>query len=123
MGKAHQLPFTDSETVYDSALELVFSDIWGPSPAPAINGVKYYIVFLDSFSKYTWIYLLHSKSQAFEAFLQFKTNVELHLGTKLKAIQTDNAKEYLKISNYLTSQGIQHRLSCPHTQEKYGSLE
>nr|KYP59043.1 Retrovirus-related Pol polyprotein from transposon TNT 1-94 [Cajanus cajan] len=123
MSKAHQLPFTDSTTEYNTPLQLVFSDIWGPSPVASSSGARYYIIFIDAFSKYSWIFLLHTKSQAFDAFNKFKTNVELQLGYRLKAIQTDNAKEYLKFTKYLTENGIQHRLSCPHTHEQNGRPE
>jgi len=63
-----QLPFHSSATVYTKPLELVFADVWGPSPIPASNGARYYISFVDAFSKYTWIYFLHAKSQVPAAF-------------------------------------------------------
>nr|KYP32605.1 Retrovirus-related Pol polyprotein from transposon TNT 1-94 [Cajanus cajan] len=123
MGKAHQLPFINSNSEYHTPLQLVFSDIWGPSPVATSTGARYYIVFLDAFSKYSWIYLLNSKSEAFTAFQQFKSSAELQLNTKIKAIQTDNAKEFIKLSKYLNENGIQHRLTCPHTHEQNGSPE
>ena len=48
------------------------------------------------------MYLLQNKSQAFTVFLQFKSLVEKQLGTNLKALQSDNAKEYLTFTPYLT---------------------
>jgi histone deacetylase 1/2 len=58
-----------------------------------MNVLGYYIVFLDAFSKYIWIYLLQFKSQAFSSCTQFKASAKRQLGVSLKAIQTDNAKE------------------------------
>nr|KYP31487.1 Retrovirus-related Pol polyprotein from transposon TNT 1-94 [Cajanus cajan] len=123
MGKAHQLPFVQSTTEYKSPIELVFTDIWGPSPVPSSTGARHYIIFLDAYSRYSWIYLLNSKSQAFDAFVQFKTSAELQLGMKVKALQSDNAKEYIKFTKYLTEHGIKHHFSCPHTHEQNGSPE
>jgi len=57
----------------------------------AMNGEKYYILFLDAYSKFTWLYLLHSKSQALPAF---KLLVENETSLKIKTIQTDNAKKF-----------------------------
>jgi hypothetical protein len=46
-------------------LELVFSDVWGLAPK-SIGRKKYYVSFIDDYSKFTWIYLLKYK---FEVFL------------------------------------------------------
>ena len=55
------------------------------------------------------MYLLRYKSDAFQAFLNFKTQVELQLGFKVKAIQTDWGREYRAFINILTSNDILHR--------------
>ena len=89
----------------------------GPTPLSSTSGAKYYVIFVDAYSKYTWLYLLSHKSQALEAFFQFKTMAELQLNTKLKALQTDNAKEFLAFTKHLQPLGIHHRLSCPHAHE------
>ena len=60
---------------------------------------------------------MHSKSQVYSIFLQFKKMVELQLGVKLKAIQTNNAKEFVHLSNYLKSEGVLHRFSYPYVDQ------
>jgi histone deacetylase 1/2 len=89
MGKAHRLHSAASQTTYTQPLELVFSDLWGPSPSVSSLGYHYYITFIDAYSRYTWIYLLKAKSDAFTIFKQFKTMAELQLGHSLKTLQTD----------------------------------
>jgi histone deacetylase 1/2 len=69
MGKAHRLHSPMSHTVYTTPLELVYSDLWGPSPSPSKLGYHYYISFVDAYSKFTWIYLLKSKSDALVVFI------------------------------------------------------
>ena len=69
------------------------------------------------------MYLLQNKSQAFTVFLQFKSLAEKQLGTTLKALQSDNAKEYFTFTLYLTEQRIHHRLTYPYTHEQNGTLE
>jgi len=117
LGKAHQLPFSDSHTVYTTPLQLIYINIWGPSPTTSSNGSYYYIGFLDAYTKYTWFYLLQRKSQATPIFKSFKTFVEKQTGYQLKAIQTNNAKEFLCIKSYLVEHGIHHRLTCPYTSK------
>lgn len=58
LGKAHKLPFSDSDTIYTEPLQLVYSDIWGPTPTKSKEGFQYYILFLDAYSKFSWVYFL-----------------------------------------------------------------
>jgi len=69
--KIHQLPFLLSHTLYTAPLRLVFVDIWGHSHITASDGSMYYITFLEAFSRYTWLYLITSKSQAITIFFAF----------------------------------------------------
>ena len=55
--KSHQLPFPLSNNVSSSPLELVFSDVWGLA-LTCVGGHKYYVSFIDSFSKFVWLYPL-----------------------------------------------------------------
>lgn len=52
-----------------------FSDVWGPAPT-SIGRHQYYVSFIDDFSKFNWIYLLHRKSEVFQCFNEFQNLVE-----------------------------------------------
>jgi len=39
--------------------------------------------------------MLHSKSQSFDIFINFKIMIENQLGISIKAIQIDNAREFI----------------------------
>ncbi|KAL4381772.1 hypothetical protein AHAS_Ahas04G0166900 [Arachis hypogaea] len=87
LGKAHQLPFPSfSNRVYTKPLELIYTGIWGPNPISLINNSRYYVHLINAFSRFTWIYLLSSKSQIKSIFEHFQTMVELQLGTKIKTV-------------------------------------
>jgi hypothetical protein len=73
--KSHQLPFPNSSTISQHPLELVYSDVWGPAPN-SVGGHKYYVSFIDDYSKFTWIYLLKFKSEVFSKFQEFQSLVE-----------------------------------------------
>ena len=47
-GKSHKLPFPISPSVSSQPLEIVHSDVWGPSPVLSVNGFKYYLIFIDA---------------------------------------------------------------------------
>lgn len=88
------LPFTSSETLSKNPLELIHSAVWGPSPILSACGFKYYIVFIDDFSKYTWLFPLEYKSDVYDVFKCFQLQVENLLPCKIKRFQSDGGHEY-----------------------------
>ena len=80
----------------------------------AVNGHRYYISFVNHYSKYVWFYPLINKSGAFSIFLEFKIHVKFFFGRSIKALQTDGGGEFIKFKYYLSSQGIAHHLSLIH---------
>lgn len=93
LGKSHKLPFKSATSVYFVPLKLIITDHWGPAPCFSA-GYQYYISFVDTFSRHTWIYFLKSKFDALQAFLTFKQHVELQLGTKIKQLQSDGVENF-----------------------------
>jgi histone deacetylase 1/2 len=87
-GKSHQLPYPKSSSVSTFPLELVFSDVWGPAPS-SFGRYKYYVSFIDDYSKFTWIYLLKNKSEVFQKFHDFQHHVERLFDKKIISMQTD----------------------------------
>uniref|UniRef100_A0A803QJK9 Integrase catalytic domain-containing protein n=1 Tax=Cannabis sativa TaxID=3483 RepID=A0A803QJK9_CANSA len=114
LGKHHKLPFPTSTTVYTTPLQLLHSDLWGPAPINSASGYRYYINFVDAFSRHTWIYMLRTKNGALNTFITFKTQVELQLGLPIKQIQSDWGGEYQAFTQFLQQSGIVHKVSCPH---------
>jgi hypothetical protein len=55
LGKSHQLPFGLSTHVSTAPLQLIHTDVWGPALL-LVNNSKYYVSFIDDFSRYVWIY-------------------------------------------------------------------
>lgn len=41
-------------------LDLIYTDVW-TSPVYSIDGYKYYVVFVDHFTRYVWLYPLKKK--------------------------------------------------------------
>src|SRR5438132_1650498 len=55
--KSHQLPCLSSYSMSSAPLDLIYSNVWG-SAQQFIGKHKYYVSFVDDYSRYTWIYLL-----------------------------------------------------------------
>ena len=124
LGKATQLPFSISHRQSMVPLALIHSDVW-VSPVKSIGGCKYYVLFVDDFSRYSWLYPLQQKSDVFTTFVKFKTIAENLFSTSIKQLQTDNGGEFTsnQFKTFLMTHGIHHRLTCPHTSQQNGIAE
>jgi hypothetical protein len=116
LAKSKQLPFSNLCRVTKSPLEIIHTDVW-TSPIPSISGCKYYVLFIDEFSRFTWLFPLQSKFDVFICFVKFKSLAENQLSSKIKTLQSDGGGEYMsnQFQNFLSTHGIFHRCSCPHT--------
>ena len=69
LGKQKRVSFqTNGRTPRKERLELVHSDVWGPTTVSSISGKQYFVIFIDDHSIKVWIYFLKYKSEVFEAF-------------------------------------------------------
>jgi histone deacetylase 1/2 len=103
-------------------LELVFSDVWGAS-IDSVGRYKYYVSFIDDFSKFTWIYLLKYKFEVFQKFHEFQSLVERLFDRKIVVVQSDCCGEYERLNSFFTKVGITHLVSCPHAHQQNGAAE
>jgi histone deacetylase 1/2 len=115
-GKSHQLPYPKSTSVSSAPLELMFSDVWGLAPM-SFGRYKYYVSFIDDYSKFTWIYLLKHKSDVFQKFRDFQQHVERLFDCKILAFQSDWGGEYHKLNSFFSRIGISHHVSYPHAHQ------
>lgn len=100
------------------------SDIW-TSPIASPSGLKYYLIFLDHYSHYLWVYPLHRKSDTFGKFLHFSNYVQTQFNRSIKSLQCDNGGEYdnRAFKDHLASTSTLLRFSCPHTSQQNGRAE
>ena len=126
LGKMPQQRFPKSQGSRSTCiLDLVHSDICGPLPTPSLTGARYFVTFIDDFSRFTILYFLKEKSGAFQAFQSYKAFVELQTSSRLKALQTDGGGEYNshKFLRIYREEGIRHQLSTPYTPQQNGLSE
>ena len=62
---------------YGSTLNLIHTDICDHLTPTALGGYKYFITFIDDFSRYGHVELIHEKSDSLNVFKAFKAKVEL----------------------------------------------
>ena len=76
---------------------MVHSDVSRPIPTTYMNVSRYFLSFIDEYSRYCWIYFLKQKSKVFETFKTLKALAKNTLGKNIKAPRSDNGVEYIKI--------------------------
>ena len=82
-------PFVYKGNMVKELLELVHSDICGPMSIKTQGGYEYYVTFIDDYSRYEYLYLMHCKSETFDKFKEFRVEVEKQLGVPIKSLRSD----------------------------------
>jgi GAG-pre-integrase domain len=121
MIKSHKLPFTFNTIFSCAPLEIVHSDLWGRSPVMFHNGFHYYIIFIDDFTRFSWIYFLKTKDKVTNVFTLFKSQVKNLLNTTIKVLRTDGGTEYKPLTKKFSQ--IIHQITCPYTPQQNGISE
>lgn len=108
-GKATRLSLPPSARTSSHPLQLLFVDLWGPTPITSSGGHRYFLIFIDDFTRHTWLFPLSNKSDVAQVFRHFRVSVERQFDVKLKALQTDRGGEFIALSPYLREHDITHR--------------
>ena len=69
--------------------ELIHTGLWGPSPGRSISGARYFLLFIDDHTRFTWFYLLKTKDEVYPTFLKFQALIENQFNSKIKVVQSD----------------------------------
>ena len=89
LGKSCKLPFSSSDFQSSRPLERIHCDVWGPAPVMSVQGFRFYVIFIDNFSRFCWFYPLKQKSEVFTIFKSFQLLAENQLNQKIKIFQSD----------------------------------
>lgn len=125
-GKLSRLPFIRHNDLYTTDnLEIIHSDVCGPFECDTLAGSKYYVTFIDDYSRYCHVYFMKKKNDVFNIFKEYKNEVETFHNKKIKNLQTDNGTEYRnkEFDDFLKSHGIKRRLTTVYTPQQNGISE
>ena len=123
--KQPALSFNKSTSISNSSFDLVHSDIWGPSPTPSMGGARYFVIFIDDYSRFTWIYLMKNRHELPQIYINFASMIKTQFSKTIKVFRCDNAMEYrdTKLLTFLAEQGTLSEFSCPGTSQQNGRAE
>ena len=124
VGKQHRVAFKGLPPhKKPELLDLVHSDVC-KMLVRSIGGAKYFVTFIDDFSRKVWAFPLKSKDQVLGVFKQFQASVEREIEKKIKCIRTDNGGEYIgPFDVYCKEQRIRHQSIPPKTPQLNGIAE
>lgn len=124
-GKNARQPFPKVShfKTYD-VLELIHSDVCS-LPVESNSKFKYFVSFIDDFSKRAMVYFMRQKSEVLSCFRKFKMLCENQTGKTIKCLRSDNGGEYInkKFEFELDKYGIVRQLSCPYSPQQNGVAE
>ncbi|GJW70855.1 retrovirus-related pol polyprotein from transposon TNT 1-94 [Tanacetum coccineum] len=94
-GKIHQ-KHHKSKTAFalNKPLYLLHMDLCGLMRIESINGKRYVLVVVDDYSRYTWVFSLRSKDEAFEVLISFIKKTQVNLQLQVQRVQTNNGTEF-----------------------------
>ena len=65
-------------------MDLIHTDVCGPFKTATRDANRYYVTFIDDYSRYGYVYLIKHKSETFERFKEFKQEVKNQLSRNIK---------------------------------------
>ena len=98
----------ESSSRAQKPLELIHTDVCGPIKPRSLGKSNYFLLFIDDYSRKTWVYFLKEKSEVFENFKKFKTHVEKDSGLVIKAMRSNRGGEFTlnEFQKYCEDNGI-----------------
>ncbi|GJY38141.1 putative RNA-directed DNA polymerase [Tanacetum coccineum] len=116
-------PLSDHKSVKPG--ELVHLDLWGPYRVSSKEGFKYFLTIVDDYSRAVWTYLLKTKDEVFDCFINFVKLIHNQFDAKIKNVRSDNGTEFVnkKMFTLFSDLGIIHHTSCTHTPQQNGIAE
>lgn len=114
-----------SENRRTGILELFHSDICGPMKTRTPSGNQYILTFIDDYSRYTFLYLLKHKHEAFEKLQELCEMLQTKYNKTIMVLRSDRGGEYTSkvMEKYLKKKGIIHEMTSPYSPEQNGVAE
>ncbi|KAF1332521.1 reverse transcriptase, partial [Globisporangium splendens] len=106
-------------------LDVVHSDVCGPMQTATFSDKRYFVMFIDDKSRFCVVFLLRSKSEVLDKFVQFVKFADIQTGRRVKVLRSDNGGEYVsnKFAAFCRNRGIVQQFTPPYTPQLNGVAE
>ncbi|KAL8125961.1 hypothetical protein AgCh_013308 [Apium graveolens] len=104
---------------------LLHVDLFGPVNVMSIAKKKYAMVIVDEFTRYTWVYFLHTKSETASILIDHVKQLDKLVKDSVKIIRSDNGTEFknMIMEEFYKDHGIKKEFSTPGTPHQNGVVE
>lgn len=118
-GKINSIDISKENTRSSRILELIHSDVCEPMPTTAYDSSRYFVIFMDDFSRTSMVYCIQRKSEVLESFEKFVAMAETLHGNKIAKLKIDNSGKYTsnEFKQFCKSNGIQMIATVPYNPE------
>ncbi|KAJ1685762.1 hypothetical protein LUZ63_017152 [Rhynchospora breviuscula] len=91
----------------------------------SLSKKRYVYVVVDDYSRFTWVFFLAHKEEAFDYFVKFSNRVENEKGLKISRIRSDHGREFenAKFDELCIEKGYKQEFSAPRTPQQNGVVE
>ncbi|KAA0047611.1 gag-pol polyprotein [Cucumis melo var. makuwa] len=106
-------------------LELLHLNLMGPMQTKSLGGMKYVLVVVDDYSRFTWVRFLKEKSDTVKLCISLCLNLQREKRQKIIRIRSDHGKEFDNedLNNFCHTEGIHHEFTASITPQQNGVVE
>jgi transposase InsO family protein len=124
-GKKTKTGFKSKEYSTTRPLEIVHTDLVGPTTTKGLKGEKYFMLLVDDYTRMTAVFFLRNKSDVFENFKVYKEMVENEMDSKIKFLRSDNGGEFTsnEFMDCYSRHGIKRQFFIARTPQQNGVVE
>ena len=126
IGKSQRIPFPHSASRRAKAvLELVHSDVAGPTKTQSIGKAHYFVTLIDDYSRMSFVRFVRHKAEVASVLRTLILELENQTDSRVKTIRTDRGGEYVSrgFEQFLADKGIRHEVTIANSPQQNGVAE
>jgi transposase InsO family protein len=118
-GKQTKTRFKSKEYSTTKPLEIVHTDLVGPTTTKGLKGERYFMLLVDDYTRMIAVCFLKNKSETFENFKIYKEMVENEMDSIIKCLRSDNGGEFTskEFIDYCSNHGIKRQFFIARTPQ------
>lgn len=93
-GKKTRTSHKTKELCTSKPLEIIHANLCGPTRNQTLQGERYFVLFIDDYTRMMWIFFIKYKSKALECFKNLKNLVKNEKDTMIKCLRIDRGGEF-----------------------------